>query len=425
MPPGTGTAPASFGIFRYDGNRVPVFRPEGVRTMSDRSSQPDTTAGISRRGLFDTISAASLAATAAALTTTRASAAPATPEKIEPIPNFKFNIENQTGWQGEAGSAKEATATEFPISQSIAGVSMRLKPGAIRELHWHALAAEWAYMLEGRCRATVVMPNGQSEISDFGPGDTWYFPRGHGHALQGMGPGEAHFILGFDNGHFSEYGTFSITDWIATAPKNVVARTLGIPESAVAQLPKKEIYIGPGKVPETAIEPLRDAQMQPAQFMHKYRLDMQPPKIFPGGREYIVSSKEFPIQTTLTAVRMDLQPGALREMHWHPHADEWQFYVRGRARVGLFGSHSRTRIDEFGPNDVGFVPQGFGHYIEQLGDEPTEVIILFNSGVFEEISLANWLGGNPVSLLESNFLIPRSLIDQLPKRETGIISRKA
>jgi oxalate decarboxylase len=376
---------------------------------------------FSRRGLFDAVTGASFAMAAAAV----AEGAPAGENKIEPIAPFKYNIESRPGWQGEGGSAKEATVEEFPISQSIAGVSMRLKPGAIRELHWHALAAEWAYMLEGRCRATVVMPNGQSEISDFGPGDTWYFPRGHGHALQGMGPGECHFILGFDNGHFSEYGTFSITDWIATAPKNVVARTLGIPESAVAQFPKKEVYIGPGKVPETAIEPLRDATLQPAQSSHKYRLDMQPARVFPGGREYMVSSKEFPIQTTLTAVRMDLQPGALRELHWHPHADEWQFYVRGRARVGVFGSHARTRIEEFGPNDVGFVQQGYGHYIEHLGDEPTEIIILFNSGVYEEISLANWLGGNPVSLLETNFGIPRSLIDQLPKRETGIFSKKA
>ena len=29
---------------------------------------------------------------------------------------------------------------------------MRLEPGAIRELHWHALAAEWAYVISGRCR---------------------------------------------------------------------------------------------------------------------------------------------------------------------------------------------------------------------------------------------------------------------------------
>lgn len=152
---------------------------------------------FSRRGLFQ---AAPLGAAAAFLTPQHASAQ----EQPAAIPSLKFDIEAQTHWKGEAGSANEATVAEFPISQSIAGVSMRLKPGAIRELHWHALAAEWAYMIEGRVRTTVVMPNGQSAIDEFGPGDTWYFPRGHGHLLQGLGPGEAHFLLGFDNGHFSE-----------------------------------------------------------------------------------------------------------------------------------------------------------------------------------------------------------------------------
>jgi oxalate decarboxylase len=375
--------------------------------------------GFSRRSLWDTIAGASLAVAAARTVV----AAPPDGSTVPPIAPFKYNIESRPGWQGEGGSAKEATVEEFPVSQSIAGVSMRLKPGAICELHWHALAAEWAYVIEGRCRTTVVMPNGQSEISEFGPGDTWYFPRGHGHALQGLGPGECHFILGFDNGHFSEFGTFSITDWLATALRHVVARTLNIPESALDQFPRKELYIGPGRVPDETIEPLRDSSLQPPQSSHKYRLDMQLPRTFPGGREYIVSSKEFPIQNTLTAVRMDLQPGALRELHWHPHADEWQFYVRGGARVGVFGSHGRTRVEEFGPNDVGFVQQGYGHYIEQIGDEPTEIIILFNNGVYEEISLANWLGGNPVSLLETNFGIPRSLIDEMPSRERGIIAR--
>src|SRR5690349_18646820 len=134
---------------------------------------------ISRRNIFG---AAALAGFGLAATGD-ASAAPAEEGAMAPLPSFKFNIEDQKGWQGPAGSAKEATVAEFPISQSIAGVSMRLKPGAIRELHWHSLAAEWAYVLEGRCRATVISPNGQSEIADFGPGDTWYFPRGHGHLL--------------------------------------------------------------------------------------------------------------------------------------------------------------------------------------------------------------------------------------------------
>src|SRR5580704_15672504 len=71
-------------------------------------------------------------------------------EKVAEIPPLKYDLEAQTHWVGEGGSAKEATVAEFPISQSIAGVSMRLDPGAIRELHWHSLAAEWAYMLAGR-----------------------------------------------------------------------------------------------------------------------------------------------------------------------------------------------------------------------------------------------------------------------------------
>src|SRR5262249_18354138 len=108
-------------------------------SMSDQVKQPQLD-GFSRRRMFDAVALASLGLAAAG----SSEAAPADETKFEPLPNFKFNIENQRGWQGEAGSAKEATVAEFPISQSIAGVSMRLKPGSIRELHWHSLAAEWA-----------------------------------------------------------------------------------------------------------------------------------------------------------------------------------------------------------------------------------------------------------------------------------------
>ena len=55
---------------------------------------------------------------------------------------------------------KEATVAQLPISKGIAGVSMTLEPGAMRELHWHATAAEWAFVLEGRVRTTVIDPQG-------------------------------------------------------------------------------------------------------------------------------------------------------------------------------------------------------------------------------------------------------------------------
>jgi oxalate decarboxylase len=389
--------------------------------MPDESK--DLQQGLSRRGMLGAVSLTSLGLAATSLPSNRASAAEAEKEKVEELLNFKYDIEKQTHWVGPGGSANEATASEFPVSQSIAGVSMRLEPGAIRELHWHALAAEWAYMLEGRCRTTVITPSGTAETADFEVGDTWYFPRGHGHALQCLGPGPCHFLLGFDNGHFSEFGTFSITDWIANTPPEILSRNLNLPASAFANFPKKELYIGPGKVPPQTIEAYLNKDIEPGQMSHKYRLDAQPAHVFPGGTEHIVSSKEFPIQTSLTAVKMTLQPGALREMHWHPHADEWQYYIKGRSRIRIFGSHGRVKTEEFAPGQVAFIQQGYGHYVEQIGDEPTELLILFNSGEYQEISLSNWLGANPISMLETNFGISRDMINKLPVRERGILGR--
>jgi len=93
------------------------------------------------------------------------------PGKHEPLEDFKYDLENSKGWEGEGGSAKEVTVEEFPVSKSIAGVSMRLKPGAIRELHWHAIAAEWAFVITGKVRTTVINPNGEDSAAtdDFEP----------------------------------------------------------------------------------------------------------------------------------------------------------------------------------------------------------------------------------------------------------------
>src|SRR5216684_652404 len=96
------------------------------------------------------------------------------------LPTFKFALEKSEAKVIGKSTAREATVEEFPISKGIAGVSMGLEPGAMRELHWHATAAEWAYVDQGRVRTTVIDPQGHSETNDFEPGDIWYFPRGHG-----------------------------------------------------------------------------------------------------------------------------------------------------------------------------------------------------------------------------------------------------
>lgn len=336
--------------------------------------------------------------------------------KADAMPEVRFDLNAQKARVDAGGLAREATAVNFPISKGLAGVYMKLKAGGLRELHWHANAAEWAYMIGGRARVTIFEPDGRWETLDFGPGDVWFFPRGHGHSIQGLGPDGCTFMLIFDNGYFSEFETFSITDWVAHTPKEVLAKNLGIPASNFAAFPKKEVYIALGPVPPPLPTQLPAASQHSPPLSHRYQLLAQEPVRYPGGTVRLVSSKEFPISANMTGALMTIEPGALRELHWHPNADEWQYYLSGQARMTVFGSSGRARTAEFKAGDVGYVPQGYGHYIECTGDKECQLLLAFNAGRYEEIALSEWLASNPAQLVATNFGIPEKLVDKFPKK---------
>ena len=337
-------------------------------------------------------------------------------------PQFRYPLEAQTPKLGPGGSTRGASVREFPASVGLAGVSMRLAPGGMRELHWHANAAEWAYVVTGHCRTTIIHPDGTTYIDDFGPGDSWYFPKGYGHSIQGVGPGECHFILIFDNGDFSEDHTFSITDFIAHVPPEVAAQNLGLSLAEVNQLPKKEVYFAQGAVPDDrsrigAARPTAELTTR-----HRYPLAAQQPRRAPGGgTQRVVTAAEFPISTTITGSILELQPGALREMHWHPNADEWQYYLAGTAEMTVFLAQGQAVTEQFAAGDVGYVPMGAGHYIKNTGTEVCRVLIGFNSGHYEAIDLSAWLAGNPPALLTGNFGITAQLAEKFPSREQFMV----
>jgi oxalate decarboxylase len=337
------------------------------------------------------------------------------------LPTFKFELEKSKGKVIKGSSGKEATVTQLPISKGIAGVSMVLEPGAMRELHWHATAAEWAYVLEGRVRTTVIAPDGSFETDDFEPGDIWYFPRGHAHMLQCLGNEPTHFILIFDNGYFSEFGTFSLTDWLGHAPAELLSKNLGMPESAFHGIPKEEVYFAYGPIPpDEQPAPLQEKLHSPPKT-HKYRmLAQEPHSQYKGGREWRIGADKFPISETVTGVLLELEPGGLRELHWHPTSDEWQYVIDGQIDVSLFGSHGRYRTETLSSGDVGYIPQGYGHSIENTGSKMCRVLIGFNTGHYAAIDLSTWLASNSAQVLASHFSKPVSWAEKLPHEQVFI-----
>lgn len=332
-------------------------------------------------------------------------------EAPEPELQFRFPLEQQTPKVGNGGVAREASVSEFPISKGIAGVSMWVDPGTMRELHWHANAAEWGYVVSGRCRTTVYDPQGNSEVNDFEPGDLWYFPRGHGHSIQGIGNEPCHFILVFDNGAFSEFATFSVTDWVGHTPPEVLAKQFNLPASTFASWPKKEVYFAKGPVPQG---PAPTTGQEPP-LTHRFRLLAQTPQTYPGGRLYLETVDRFPLAKTISGGVMTLEPGAVREMHWHPNADEWQYVLAGRFRMTVFASKGRATTVEMNAGDVGYVPMGMGHYLENIGTEECRVLLAFNAGDYQEIGLLGWLDSNPDQVVATNFSLSVDTVKAFPK----------
>ena len=335
------------------------------------------------------------------------------------LPNMKWAFADSSMRLEDGGWARQTTTRELPVSTEMAGVNMRLKAGAIRELHWHK-ATEWALMLKGNARVTIVDQDGRNFIDDVAEGDLWFFPSGLPHSIQGTGPDGCEFLLVFDDGSFSENNTFLISDWFTHTPKEVLAKNFQTSADAFDKVPK-ELYIFQAAVPPPlAQDKVSDpAGSTPKPFTFKNMYSM-PAKTFKGGSVRIVDQNNFAMTTTAAAL-VEIEPGAMRELHWHPTVDEWQYYISGKGRMTVFGSSSNARTFDFQAGDVGYAPFAMGHYIENTGNETLRYLEMFRYPVYEDVSLRQWMAVLPPELVEAHLHLPQTVIDQLPKTKTLVV----
>ncbi len=338
------------------------------------------------------------------------------------IPNLKFPFAEARNRLTTGGWAREVTERELPVATDLAGVNMRLKPGGIRELHWHT-EAEWAYMLAGRARITAVDQRGRNFIDDVGEGDLWNFPAGIPHSIQGLEEG-CEFLLVFDDGNFSENETFLITDWFAHTPRDVLAKNFGVPEDSFADLPRDiehSRYVFDGKVPPPLESDAVESPEGTVPESYSYRLLEQEAEEFEGGRARIVDSSNFPAASTIAAALVEVEPGAMRELHWHPNADEWQYYISGHGRMTVFASSSTARTFDYQAGDVGYVPFAMGHYVENTGDEPLRFLEMFRSDHFADVSLNQWMALTPPELVQAHLNIDEETLAALRKDKPVVV----
>ena len=332
------------------------------------------------------------------------------------VQNFKypFSFANKRTYEG--GWSREVTIRELPISKDMAGVNMRLTAGGVRELHWHT-SAEWAIMLYGTARITAIDADGKSFVADTKKNDLWFFPSGVPHSIQGLNPDGCEFMLVFDDGDFSESETVLLSDAMAHLPPEVLGKNFTVGEKAFANVPKQELFIFQTDV-ATSLEADQKAAAgalgkSPKDFAFR-TMEMPPTKQTKSGDVRIVDSRNFKLTTTTMAM-VTVHPGGLRELHWHPNADEWQYYIAGKGRMTVVATGNKARTMDFQEGDVGYVQKTLLHYIENTGDKDLVFLEMFKSSLYQEFSFSEWLAHTPAELVMAHLNIDKATFDAIPK----------
>ncbi|MGA2850335.1 MAG: cupin domain-containing protein [Terracidiphilus sp.] len=323
----------------------------------------------------------------------------------------------------EGGWTHEITQRELPSSKDIAGVNMRLTAGSYRELHWHT-ADEWAYVLYGKARVTVMNPDGTMFIGDVEEGDLWIFPAGFPHSIQGLGPDGTEFLLVFNQGQFSEDGTMLLSEWIAHTPPEILAKNTGLDASAFSKGPGAPLYIFPGTEPGSLEQDQAEigGEQVASPYQYTFHLkSMEPTKTSKGGSIRIVDSRNFPVSKHIAAALVTVKPGGLRELHWHPNASEWQFYIAGKGRMTVFFPVDNARTMDFNANDIGYIPSNAPHYIENTGDTDLVFLETFASEEFMDVSLNQWLRRVPSEMLKAHLNIDKQQALTIPSEKLQVI----
>ncbi|EWC47712.1 hypothetical protein DRE_02912 [Drechslerella stenobrocha 248] len=343
------------------------------------------------------------------------------------VPNLKWAFSDSKTRLVKGGWVREQLVTDLPPSKDIAAAQQHLVKGAIRELHWHKVA-EWGIVFNGSILVSAVDEHGQNTAEVLNQWDIWYFPKGVGHTVQGLAD-QNEYLLVFDNGDFEAIGTtFNIVDWLIHAPLDVLSKNFGVNASEVfKRLPEKNPYIKPANVSSSLVAPTSPSGELKGNSSYVYKLSDVGFKPVPGGAGTlnIIDSRNFPISTTIAATVVRVEPKGLRELHWHPNADEWLYFHSGVARATVFQGNALARTFDFSAGDTAVFPDNTGHYIENTSETEDLVWVeIYKSDRVADIPLSQWLALTPPDIVAQILNVSPDFVKSISKEKQVLVNQK-
>jgi oxalate decarboxylase len=325
------------------------------------------------------------------------------------MPRFWATFNNAPK-RARTAAGRQVTQADFDRDDDL-GVDMRLTAGAIRD--FIGISPRNGLHDLRQLRVTVLDPAGHAYVADVRATSlarrSSPFSRGSGRTVR--------ILLAFDTAGADQPQHPSATDWMAHTPPDVLALNFGVPASSFKKIPTHQLYIfqsdlpGPLGADQAAVK----SPLGPPPNPFTFSLGSEPyTRDTKGGKVQIADSNNFTVSKTIAAALVTVHPGGLRELHWHPNADEWQYWIKGRGEMTVFTAGPNAVTQDFAPGDIGYVLRGNGHYIKNIGDTDLQFLEIFRSSYFADVSLSDWLTHTPPAMVAAHLNVDVETIKGWP-----------
>ncbi|WP_375382991.1 cupin domain-containing protein [uncultured Sphingomonas sp.] len=160
----------------------------------------------------------------------------------DPKHKHLFHLTGMAASRYDGGELRGAAADNWKVLSGQQGsvYIARLKPGGVREPHWHPSGWEMNFVVSGHVRWSIVGPGGTSDAFEGECGDLVFAPQGHFHYFENASASEDLVVLIVFNTSAGEPDDdVGLVESLSAIPADALAAVFGAPTEVFANLPRK------------------------------------------------------------------------------------------------------------------------------------------------------------------------------------------
>lgn len=128
-----------------------------------------------------------------------------------------------------------------------------------------------------------------------------------------------------------------------------------------------------------------------------------------------LTKESFPILERISIKRLVIEPGCLREPHWHANADELTYCLSGDLLVSVLDNADVFGAFTIGAGEMFHIDSGALHHIENVGNTAAELLVVFSDESPRDFSIHGSFGAMSDAVLGNAYGLPAADLAKLPR----------